>query len=86
MVGDIEIVAIPAANMLYDLLDEKITAGTIAHLTKKRWGLKQRSFWFAGWQFDIFIQPDPLTMPVKRLDDVKAARELDLNFYGTERA
>ena len=23
----------------------------------------------------------PLTLPVKRLDDVKAARELDLNFY-----
>lgn len=64
MVGDIEIVAIPAANMLYDLLDEKIAAGTITHLAKKRWGLKQRSFWFAGWQFDIFIQPDPLTMPV----------------------
>ena len=39
MVGDIEIVAIPAANMLYDLLDEKIAAGTITHLAKKRWGL-----------------------------------------------
>jgi len=23
----------------------------------------------------------PVSMPVKRLDDVKAARELDLNFY-----
>lgn len=27
------------------------------------------------------LQNAPFTMPVKRLDDVKAARELDLNFY-----
>lgn len=64
MVGDIEIVAIPAANMLYELLDEKLKAGTITHLPQKRWGLKQRAFIFAGWQFDIYIQPDPTTMPV----------------------
>jgi glycine dehydrogenase subunit 2 len=25
----------------------------------------------------------PHTKPVKRLDDVKAARDLDLNFYGS---
>ena len=26
----------------------------------------------------------PQTLPVKRLDDVKAARELDLNYFKTE--
>ncbi|KTC98644.1 aminomethyl-transferring glycine dehydrogenase subunit GcvPB [Legionella erythra] len=30
------------------------------------------------------VQNAPHTMPVKRLDDVRAARELDLNFYGRE--
>jgi glycine dehydrogenase subunit 2 len=28
------------------------------------------------------LKDAPLTLPVKRLDDVKAARELDLNYYG----
>ena len=27
------------------------------------------------------LKDAPLTLPVKRLDDVKAARELDLNYY-----
>lgn len=30
------------------------------------------------------IKNAPLTLPVKRLDDVKAARELDLNYFGQE--
>jgi glycine dehydrogenase subunit 2 len=28
----------------------------------------------------------PYTLPVKRLDDVKAARELDLNYFACHRA
>jgi glycine dehydrogenase subunit 2 len=30
------------------------------------------------------LKDAPISMPVKRLDDVKAARELDLNYYQTE--
>jgi glycine dehydrogenase subunit 2 len=29
------------------------------------------------------LKEAPHTLPVKRLGDVKAARELDLNYYGT---
>lgn len=61
MIGDIELVAIPDGERLYELLDTKLADGVISHLPKKRWGLKLRSFLFAGFQFDVFIQPDPAT-------------------------
>lgn len=64
MIGDIEIVAVPDGNKLYNLLDAKLAAGTIAHVAPKRWGQKMRSFMFADWQFDVFIQPDPATTAV----------------------
>lgn len=67
IIGDIEIVAIPDGDSLYDLLDKKLSDGVIAHLPKKRWGLKLRSFLFAGFQFDVFIQPDPATFGVNMM-------------------
>lgn len=65
MIGDIEIVAIPDGDKLYSLLDAKLEAGTIRHVTpRKRWGERQRSFIFADWMVEIWIQPDPATFPV----------------------
>lgn len=64
MIGDIEIIAIPDGDKLYELLDKKLADGVIVHLPKRRWGLKLRSFLFAGFQFDVFIQPDPATWGV----------------------
>lgn len=61
MIGDLEIVAIPDGDRLYELLDKKLADGRITHLPKKRWGLKQRAFMFDGFQFDVYIQPDPAT-------------------------
>lgn len=61
MIGDLEIVAIPDGDKLYELLDKKLADGRITHLPKKRWGLKQRAFMFDGFQFDVYIQPDPAT-------------------------
>lgn len=65
VIGDIEIVAIPKGDQLYQLLDEKLEAGTIRHITpRKRWGQRQRSFMLGSWMVEIWIQPDPATFPV----------------------
>jgi hypothetical protein len=60
----VEIVAVCTDGRLYEALDARLADGKIAHLAKKRWGQKLRSFMFADIQFDVFIQPDPQTLGV----------------------
>jgi len=67
--GDIELVAVPTPE-LYHRLDELLAAGTIQHVTKKRWGEKLRSFLITtvrsgqAVQVDLFLQPSPATWGV----------------------
>lgn len=67
MIGDVEIVAVCTDGRLYEALDARLADGKIAHLPKKRWGQKLRSFLYADIQFDLFIQPDPQTLGVNFL-------------------
>lgn len=43
-IGDIELVAIPRGNQLYQALDERLSDGRIRHAEPKRWGEKWRAF------------------------------------------